>query len=686
MNILSPRTLFFLLVFVLFLTSQVASQTFDEELEQLNLKDLFDIKIEMSSLKAKTIFNTPSTVSVITQDMIQSYNFKTLSEAIQILAGIAVYPTYHKRDLPSGRGILQNQYSNKILFLVNGIPTWHAITGEANFERIDIKAVERIEVLKGPASVLYGSNAYSGAVNVVLKSTYDTIADFFIGFGDGYALTAGGNYGFSRSTVKTYAGGGIYNEKGNNFKWTDKDGVTGYFQPYYKTGNISLSFNWYNDHTIFFNGTSSSQAFFGSNPLFSSGAGHPHATDGYLINYTFSKQFIDDKLEMNSGLTYDWNQVNFPFIPFLADTFEGIPVAVGESLNMNWAGYRLNVFSNFRTQFNDIFSLELGLDSDYRKSLDSSNTKIYFILKDQFFSTIGFEDKSVYELSAISQIGIDYKKLALLLGTRITMNEFYGINISPRMTCNLSFNETNCLKFIYGQSFRSPSFLEVHIMPVDSSRRGNKDLNPERSNSYEIAYLTSFANFFVQTLGYYATYEDKIVRVNKVDSNATPPQNYQTFGNGKTFNAWGIELELKYENPRIFNFFVNGSYIIGNEGDIDETDHYNFKYIPSITSTIGMAKSFRGFHLSAVLNAWTKTKSHSEVIGLQHYLDINMGYTHSFSLFRFRHFLSLKNVYNRRVVFPEYADRDSQAKIPLNEIPTEFGYGRRVGYTVSCSF
>ena len=81
-----------------------------EELEQLDLKDLLNIKIDVSSAKAKNIFNTPSTVSIITKEMIKDYNFRTITEAIQILAGFAVYPTYHKRDLPSGRGILQNQY------------------------------------------------------------------------------------------------------------------------------------------------------------------------------------------------------------------------------------------------------------------------------------------------------------------------------------------------------------------------------------------------------------------------------------------------------------------------------------------------------------------------------------------------------------------------------------------------
>ena len=58
---------------------------------------------------------------------------------------------------------------NGALILIDGAPTWMAVTGEGTLDRIDISHLERIEVLRGPASVVYGSNAYSGAINLVLR-------------------------------------------------------------------------------------------------------------------------------------------------------------------------------------------------------------------------------------------------------------------------------------------------------------------------------------------------------------------------------------------------------------------------------------------------------------------------------------------------------------------------------------
>lgn len=673
-----------LITVFLFAVPCIAQSTDEENLEQLNLKDLLEIKIDISSAKAKTIFNTPSTVSIITKDMIKNYNFKTVTEAIQTLAGFAVYPTYHKRDLPSGRGVLQNQYSNKVLLLINSIPTWHAITGEANFERIDINTVERIEILKGPGSVLYGSNAYSGAVNIVLKSSLENVSDMSIGAGDGQAFATSGNFGHSAKNIHLYSGGGMYNEKGIRYEWTDKAGEQGTLYPSFNTADLVFYLELFDNHSFLFNGSSSGQAFFGSDPLFSKGAGQRHETDGYLVNYTFRKAF-NEKLTLKSGLTYDWNQVNFFLEPIHTDSFAGIDVNTGESLRMNWAGYRLNGFSMTDIQFSKALNLEIGIDIDYRQSSDSTKTKIYLEQKDKILQTSGLDKKSVYEISGFSQLGLDYKKIAFLLGARLTVNQFYGSNIAPRSTFTLALNETNSIKAIYGQSYRSPSFLEVHILSHDSTRRGNKDLKPEKSNSYEIAYLTSFHDFFIQILGYHATYEGTIIRVNVTDTiqQTGEIKKYQTFENGKTFNAQGVELELKYENPKVFTFFMNVTAINGNDGDRDESGHYNFKYIPEYSVSSGIMKNFHNFYASVLCNTWDETKGHRETIKPQFYFDANLGFSHSFSSFRVNHTVWVKNLLDDEIVFPEYADRKNSS---LNSIPTEFGYGRRIGYTAKFSF
>jgi len=119
--------------------------------------------------KPETVFNSVSNVTVIDRAMIEAYNFASVSEALQVVPGMMVLRTYLMHNIPTIRGALQEHYADKVLVMINNVPMWNAVTGEGDLDRVGIDAVERIEVLLGPASVLYGSNALTGAINIVLR-------------------------------------------------------------------------------------------------------------------------------------------------------------------------------------------------------------------------------------------------------------------------------------------------------------------------------------------------------------------------------------------------------------------------------------------------------------------------------------------------------------------------------------
>ena len=149
-----------LAVLTLLMTSSLQAQTPPQsgenplKIEELSLESLLNTPVEISSKTAETIFQTTSTVSVIDQETIRRYNFRSVAEAVGTLAGFDVLRTHIMRDVPTSRGILEEHYANKVLVMINGVAQWSAVTGEANLDRVDINDVERIEVLKGPASVL----------------------------------------------------------------------------------------------------------------------------------------------------------------------------------------------------------------------------------------------------------------------------------------------------------------------------------------------------------------------------------------------------------------------------------------------------------------------------------------------------------------------------------------------------
>jgi len=213
-----------------------------------------------SSSEKETIFNTVSTVSVIDRDMLNKYHFATVSEALAIVPGMMVMRTYFMDVVPTARGILQEHFTNKVLIMINNIPAWNPVTGEGNVDRVGINDVERIEVLKGPASVLYGSNAFTGAINIVLKKT-DKAQEIGLngGFGSGEggfngiggAYQAGGHYATHSDDFSFFASANALNQIWPDYALQTEDHKTLNVHRYYNPQNFTTTATYKNQSFLF---------------------------------------------------------------------------------------------------------------------------------------------------------------------------------------------------------------------------------------------------------------------------------------------------------------------------------------------------------------------------------------------------------------------------------------------------
>ncbi|MBN1338456.1 MAG: TonB-dependent receptor [Bacteroidales bacterium] len=673
------RKLITLFLSVLFFT------TF-QGLKSQDIETLWDIKVQVASSEEENIFNAPSSVSIIDKEMIQDYNFTSVSEAIQTISGMAVIRTYLKRNLPTSRGILQDHYANKVLVLVNGIPSWNAVTGEGNLDRIDINDVERIEVLKGPASVLYGTNAYSGAINIVLKSSEEQQLNSHMGFGTNGSYQAGANFAATKGDFTYFVSGNSSSIIQKETQFKDDAGYEGLLREYIGSDNFTMQAG-YKAHSLLFNGTHGNESFLGVTPKFTSGAGNPHILKAYLLNYTFD-QDLSDKFNLRFGGNYDYGMRN------LSRSRDDVTRA-------NIEGYRINGFARAGYQISEAFHFEAGLTYDQRKSVEYKN---YNAIKDTLMpvkwespvdpsKTVvldgnnGMNDQQVSEFSAFGQLKFVKNKFRALLGSRYTNNELFGDNISSRITFSYAFNERNSVKLIYGESFRSPALFEQYF--TYTTVLGNTELEPEKSKSAELAYLTGTGNFFMQALVYYGIYENKVVR-QKGDAvifdGTFPVSNISIYQNGNEFTATGVEIELKYNNPKIISTFLNFNYVAGDDGDKDESDNYNFKYVPEMSLAFGLGKNFgERYGISAVVNYWSETtgpvkdaNNNFTAIDPMMVADLNLFYKHELGGAKLRHSLSIKNLTDADVLYPEYVSRTK-----LNEVSS--GYYQTILYTISVS-
>lgn len=655
----------FLFLILLFLSlARITAQTEKAsdshiEIEVIPFEDLMKMGIEVASAQEKNIFNTPSTVSVIDAETIRRFNFTSVAEALNTVSGFSVIRTYLKRDIPISRGILQDNYANKVLVMINNIPAWNGNTGEGNLDRINIHDVERIEVLKGPASVLYGTNAYSGAVNIVLKKSAESKGSSVMRFGDNGFLEGGANFAFSNQDLSFFISANSSTQSGKDYFFVDQANVSGHVDQYMKSNNFTFSLG-YKDHGFLFNRYTVDESYLGVSPTFAAGAGNDHFLNGYLLNYSFKNQ-LASSLQFNTKLTFDWNQ------RVLSRTFD-------DDTRSDVAGQRTNASLNFIYTPMDKFSLQLGGEYGLKQSLKYNNISAQ---KDLVLEENNMKDKSVYDLAVFSQVEYTLSSLNFLVGVRYNYNQLFGGNVSTRGTMVYSLDDKNSFKFVYGTSYRSPSLFELYFRTSTNTVFGNTALKPEESSSFELSYLTSFSNFFVQALGYYAEYTNKIYRTTGTVTleNGTTKSNVSVYMNGNKFTAKGIELEVKYSLPKELNVFVNFSYVQGDNGDeVAGNGNYNFKFVPQQSLVAGLSKQFGDLAVSALTNFISEQGASKSTIGSQATFDFTVSYTHKVGLFALRHSVSAKNVFDKTVLYPEYVNR------VLNAVPS--GYGRQIFYSL----
>ncbi|MEK7435039.1 MAG: TonB-dependent receptor [Cyanobacteriota bacterium] len=503
-----------------------------------------------------------------------------------------------------------------------------------------------------------------------------------MGFGDKGVLKSGGNFIYSKDDFNLFVSAHSGDEKGHDFSSkSETENETILMREYEKVSNFTLSSK-FKDHSLLFNTYSINSSVLGAlAPTIAGGAGKNQALSGYLLNYMFDPTFFGWwNLKFNA--TYDWNDRNFSRSKddLTHSNIDGYRLATSLKTNMSL----LDAFKiTPNIALNDL-NFEFGVDYDYRKSNEYKN---YTVIDNKLVSNNNMNDKNTNEYSLFGQgkysvgpfklIGTELP-LTLLLGTRYTQNELFGNNISSRGTLVYPLSDKNSLKFIFGQSYRTPSLFELYFETPEKTVFGNKNLKPETSNSYELSYLTSFDKFFIQTLVYHADYQNAISRTKRLKDDAKDTSTMYT--NNLPFSANGLEVEIKYQNPEILNAFVNYNFIKGTNPE--KITAFDFKYVPEHTIALGLSKKIYDFSASSVLNLYSQTTgpvgTNGTIIPMQYTIDLNLGYDQALFGRNIRHNFSVKDILDGRMLQPEFVRKK------INEVP--LGVGRRFSYSLQVDF
>jgi outer membrane receptor for ferrienterochelin and colicins len=153
--------------------SAAASAQDSAQSQLQDLDGLLNTPVSTGAKYAQDIRQVSGSVSIVTAEDIRRFGYRTLEDVLQSMAGI--YTSYDRNYMQLGaRGFGRpNDYNNRILLLIDGHSTNESMWGSAflgDEQVLNLRAVERIEVVRGPASALYGTGAMFAIVNIITQS------------------------------------------------------------------------------------------------------------------------------------------------------------------------------------------------------------------------------------------------------------------------------------------------------------------------------------------------------------------------------------------------------------------------------------------------------------------------------------------------------------------------------------
>jgi len=154
----------------------------EPDLRDLSLEDLMEIEVSVASRHGEKLQEVPAAVYVLTGDELRRQGVTSVQEALRMVPGfhVARWRTQGwdvaARGFTGGLSELNQSFMNQLLLMVDGVSLYSPVMAGIWWPLLDIPIadIERIEIIRGPAGTLWGTNAMNGVVNVITKHSRDT--------------------------------------------------------------------------------------------------------------------------------------------------------------------------------------------------------------------------------------------------------------------------------------------------------------------------------------------------------------------------------------------------------------------------------------------------------------------------------------------------------------------------------
>ena len=537
------------------------------ELADLSLEQLLDVKVTSASKYAQRASDAPASVSVLTAEDFKTYGWRTLADALRSVRSL--YVVYDRAYSELGMRGFQpvGDFNSRILLLIDGYRANDNVYDAGQLGRefaLDVDLIQRVEIVRGPSSSVYGGNAVFAVINVITKSAGD------IG---GVEMSGSlGNYGTHEGRAsfgKTLSNGAGLVLSASTYH---SNGPTLSFPGEPSTGGAPVSGTDWED----------ASKFYGKLEYEGLKVGVAHSdrekgiTGGlYGLPVDSRNSATDRHTFIDAAYTHEIGRIEwtgrlaYSEYEYIGDYYYSPTVPSKDLATGKWWDAELKGVTTLGAH-----KVVFGVEYQYNARQDQSNYDVapYALYLDdkQTSSRTGVYAQDDFALT---------ERLIVSAGLRYDAYSYGDAQINPRLGLLYHLSERTVAKLLYGTAFRPPNAYESYYSYPGLAVQ-NTALQPETITTYEAILETSpVDNLRLAAVAYVYRMKDLITFATDTVSGL---QQYQNLDEAR---ARGIEFESEYvwkNGARLRASYATGHTIDDTGADLPNSPHQLAKLNASI--------------------------------------------------------------------------------------------------------
>ena len=527
----------------------------------MSLEELLDVEIIVASKNEESVFDAPSSVTVFTRREILAMGITTMDELLNFVPGFISTREiiFGQGNMVAARGQTTPQASYNILFLLDGQRLNSELGGGALSEYnhfLSLFNVERVEVIRGPGSALYGTSAFSGVVNIITTKESN---DAFISIGNANSREAYFNVSESKDKWNIAISGRYFEDDGHSYvdqlsDNTIKDprrGQDAYVNLSYDKLRINLRHQQWEAKDFYIG-----RLYDGSNK-YVDGEQNFIALNYELLNNELWHIALDAsyvQMEQSTAAELYSKEIMQNLPPSVITTGQSAVYSGSMGKETEWqtslyGHYKLNeqhtLFSGLswrRPKVDELYNTGnyklSDIDTVFANQPPAGYLEYYENIIPQTSAQSGENSRDIIGLYLQHKYKLN-DKISTTLGIRGDHYSDVGNTVNPRFALVYSHTERTKFKFMYGEAFRAPSLRQLY-----SAQLGTPTVQPETIKTTELAWLQAYEGIQTKLTWFHSRSKDKLDTILTDDGN----RKFANLEGTLITSGWELEASAKWEN------------------------------------------------------------------------------------------------------------------------------------------